>query len=223
MVIALAGRRVDAPGAPPRFPAENVSMVAERLRNLFRSEHACAIVSSAACGADLLALREGRTLGLRRRVVLPFDRQSFRSSSVTDRPGDWGPLYDSIVDEAAAAQDLVTLPGTPGDEAAYSVATTGILDEAKALARATGQNLCAVAIWEGQTRGSGDLTDTFAQAARDQGLRVLEVLTLRTCFVVQGFGEKTDLSTGRVLNLDASYRCDQGGGRGGGPALRPRR
>jgi tetratricopeptide (TPR) repeat protein len=27
----------------------------------------------------------------------------------------------------------------------------------------------------------------------------------RTCFVVQGFGEKTDLGTGRVLNLDASY------------------
>ena len=28
----------------------------------------------------------------------------------------------------------------------------------------------------------------------------------KTCFVVQGFGEKTDLSTGRKLNLDASYQ-----------------
>ena len=27
----------------------------------------------------------------------------------------------------------------------------------------------------------------------------------KTCFVVQGFGEKTDLATGRALNLDASY------------------
>lgn len=27
----------------------------------------------------------------------------------------------------------------------------------------------------------------------------------KTCFVVQGFGEKTDLTTGRTLNLDASY------------------
>src|SRR5262245_26382011 len=27
-----------------------------------------------------------------------------------------------------------------------------------------------------------------------------------TCFVVQGFGEKTDLATGRRLNLDASYQ-----------------
>jgi tetratricopeptide (TPR) repeat protein len=29
--------------------------------------------------------------------------------------------------------------------------------------------------------------------------------TQKTCFVIQGFGEKTDLATGRALNLDASY------------------
>lgn len=28
----------------------------------------------------------------------------------------------------------------------------------------------------------------------------------KTCFVIMGFGEKTDYSTGRVLNLDASYK-----------------
>jgi hypothetical protein len=28
---------------------------------------------------------------------------------------------------------------------------------------------------------------------------------MKTCFVVQGFGEKTDLATGRTLDLDASY------------------
>ena len=27
----------------------------------------------------------------------------------------------------------------------------------------------------------------------------------KVCFVIQGFGEKTDFETGRVLNLDASY------------------
>jgi Tetratricopeptide Repeats-Sensor len=204
MVIALAGRRVDAAGAPARFPAENVTMVAGRLRKLFRTEGASIVVASAACGADLVALREARALGLRRRVVLPFDRQAFRSSSVTDRPGDWGSLFDSLVDEAAAANDLVTLQGQATD-AAYAAANTAVLQEAQALGRATGQEVCAVMVWNGQSRGGEDLTDTFAQAAREQGLRVIEVLTLRTCFVVQGFGEKTDLSTGRVLNLDASY------------------
>ncbi len=28
----------------------------------------------------------------------------------------------------------------------------------------------------------------------------------RTCFVVMGFGKKTDFETGRVLDLDASYQ-----------------
>jgi hypothetical protein len=32
----------------------------------------------------------------------------------------------------------------------------------------------------------------------------------KTCFVVQGFGEKTDLTNGRKLNLDASYQVIKG-------------
>jgi hypothetical protein len=28
----------------------------------------------------------------------------------------------------------------------------------------------------------------------------------KTCFVVQGFGKKTDFTDGRKLNLDASYQ-----------------
>lgn len=31
------------------------------------------------------------------------------------------------------------------------------------------------------------------------------VTTVKHCFVIQGYGQKTDYSTGRVLNLDASY------------------
>src|ERR671936_863361 len=100
MIIALAGRRIDAASASPaRFPGENIGMVAEALQRLFRTEGATAVVSSAACGADLIALREAGALKLRRRVVLPFAAASFRGSSVTDRPGEWGPLFDAIVQE----------------------------------------------------------------------------------------------------------------------------
>src|SRR6185295_18726756 len=205
MVIALAGRRPDAPGAPPRFPPANIALVAERLRRLFRLEGATAVVSSAACGADLIALREAGTLKARLRVVLPFGRQEFRALSVTDRPGDWGDTFDRIIDEVSQAGALSMLSGRPNDDAAYAAANVAILDAAQALGRQTGQEVCAVVVWEGKSRGEGDLTEAFAQAARERGWRILEVLTLRTCFVVQGFGEKTDLSTGRVLDLDASY------------------
>jgi hypothetical protein len=147
-------------------------MVAERLRKVFRAKAASIVVSSAACGADLIGLREARALALRRRIVLPFDRQAFRSSSMTDRPGDWGLLFDTVVDEAAVANDLVTLRGNAADDAAYAAANVTILQEAQAIAGATGQEARAVMVWNGQVRGSGDLTDAFAQAARDQGLLV---------------------------------------------------
>ena len=205
MILAVAGRRIDAAGAAARFPPENTQMVGDSLRRLFTTERVKAVVTSAACGVDLLALREAGALGLGRHVVLPFDRAAFRASSVVDRPGDWGPLYDTTMDQVAAAGSVTVLGGTAGDEGAYARANEAILEKAAAVARATNDDVCALLAWDGTSRGDGDVTEAFGNAARSRGWRVLEVLTLRTCFVIQGFGEKTDLSTGRVLNLDASY------------------
>src|SRR5262245_66089037 len=71
MIIALAGRRIDAPDAPtPRFPSENVRLVQSRLADLFAREGATALVSSGACGADLVALEVAGARGMQRRVVL---------------------------------------------------------------------------------------------------------------------------------------------------------
>ena len=205
MIIAVAGRRIDAAGAVARFPPENMQMVGDSLRRLFTKEGAKAIVTSAACGADLLALREAGALGLGRHVVLPFDRAAFRASSVVDRPGDWGTLFDTTMKEVEASGSVKILDGTTGDDSAYARANEAILETAAAVARTTNDEVCALVVWDGASRGDGDLTEAFGTAARSRGWRVLEILTLRTCFVIQGFGEKTDLSTGRVLNLDASY------------------
>jgi len=179
MIIALAGRRIDAAHAEsPRFPERSLGKVAEDLQHLFRSEGASALVCSAACGADLVALREAGLLGLRRRIILPFDAASFRQSSVVDRPGDWGPLFDTVVTELSAA-DLVVLDYPPGDDASYAAANTAILDEAEALGRLAGEPVCAVTVWEGRSRGEGDLTQAFGDAARARGLRVVDVLTMK--------------------------------------------
>ncbi len=44
------------------------------------------------------------------------------------------------------------------------------------------------------------------------------------CFVVMGFGKKTDYESGRTLDLDATYRIDhQAGSDERGLALHPRR
>src|SRR5258705_3908251 len=110
MVCALAGRRIDAPNAPtPRFPLANIDNVRARIRATLAETGATALISSAANGADLIALEEAGALAVRRRIVLPFERARFRQTSVVDCPGDWGGLFDRILDEVGERGDLITI------------------------------------------------------------------------------------------------------------------
>jgi hypothetical protein len=178
VIVAFAGRRVDAAGAvPARFPPGNADPVAERVRRVLVDERATAVVSSGACGADLIAQQVAGALRLRRRIVLPFDRARFRKTSVIDRGGDWGAVYDRLLGELDVSGDVVELSAGEGD-AAYAATNTAILDEATALGRASSSPVLAVIIWDGASRGSSDLTAAFADAARQRGLRVAEVRTL---------------------------------------------
>jgi hypothetical protein len=186
VVIALAGRRVDPPDAdPPRFPLANLPLVRERLRGLFAQRQASALVCSAACGADLLALEVAVGGGMHRRIVLPFEPGKFRETSVTDRPGEWGALYDSIVGTARQAGDLVVLENAGEGGAAYAAANERILEEAVSLTPTSlpdhgmwGSEALAVIVWEGASRGADDATHQFADLARKRGLEVEEVRTL---------------------------------------------
>jgi hypothetical protein len=176
-VIALAGRRTDAPDAANvRFPPANVDIVKERIRRHLERLTARTLVCSAACGADLVALDAAGELGLRRRVVLPFAEGRFRETSVIDRGAEWGALFDRVLAELLAKNDVVTLESVADDAAAYVAANTRILDEAQSAA-ATAEDVVAVLVWEGESRGEDDLTEAFGREARLRGLPVVHVLT----------------------------------------------
>jgi len=181
-VVALAGRRIDAEGThPPRFPLANVPIVRRRLAELLVSENATAIVCSAACGADLVALEEAERLGLRRRIVLPFQPERFRETSVTDRPGDWGLVFDRLIATAGAANDLVVLDAADSsNDAAYAAANEAIIREAASLAQAdeTPRRRLAVVVWEGEARGANDATEAFRDLASKAGFEQQPVITL---------------------------------------------
>jgi hypothetical protein len=197
-VIALAGRRIDSAGAcPARFPLSQVGATRVKLAHLFVAENAAALVCSAACGADLLALEEAHRLGLRCRIVLPFAAAIFRMTSVTDRPGDWAELYDSLIEESQRAGDLVVLNEAvgegravpdPGDDHAYRAATARIIFEAQAISCPGGDDAertlqsqlrrVAAVVWEeGAPRGAGDLTEYFCQLARAAGFDERMIIT----------------------------------------------
>jgi hypothetical protein len=134
------------------------------------------LVSSAACGADLLALAVASEMGLRRRVVLPFNRDKFRSSSVIDRPGAWGPLYDAVLNDVQAAGDMVIAPTAPEDKA-YLETNHIIIEQALSLGEALKQHCVAIRVWEGKTRGEGDPTEEFGEYAREKGIDLFDILT----------------------------------------------
>jgi hypothetical protein len=176
--VALSGRRIDAPGAKAAFPLHRRDAVAAALRTQLADASARLLVCSAACGADLLALDAAGALGIRRRIVLPFARAVFRRRSVTDRPGDWGPLFDRICDEVERDGDLVVLDKDPDEEACYLETAHAILSEAEALMGETGcRERLALIVWEGPRRDGADVTRDFLEEARRRGWAVAEVGT----------------------------------------------
>ena len=182
-VVALAGRRIDLPDAQvPRFPLGNVQEVGRRIYKALCEMHAVALVCSAACGADLVALEQAKQLGLRRRVVLPFAPERFRETSVVDRPGNWGSLYDQQIAATAAAGDLLVLDIATGGDAAYAAANETIVREAQALARTAhpdrAHRLIAILVWEGAPRPGSDATARFRDLARRAGFEEQSISTL---------------------------------------------
>jgi len=176
-VLALAGRRIDAEGADPaRFPLSQVEAVRRRLNSLMVEQQIGAVVCSAACGADLVALEEAGKLGLRRRVVLPFAKARFRETSVVDRPGDWGEVYDRVIADVEARGDLIELPPRAGDENdGYRAANEAIIREAETIA-GPGERIAAI-VWEGSSRSRSDATEDFRVLAEEAGFSPCVILT----------------------------------------------
>ena len=183
MIVALAGRRTDEVNSDvARFPLQNVEAVRERLRTLFVDRRASVLVASGACGADIVAHEVARTLGMLRILVLPFPPMLFRELSVTDRPGEWGPAFDTLVADARLSGDsqlIVEASSNESPNAAFARANELIIDRALSLAaRTAGENVLAVVVWEGAIRGKDDLSAAFEAYAQRRRVETISVSTL---------------------------------------------
>jgi len=183
-VVALGGRRIDAePTSTARFPFDQVDRVGMEIADRLRRTQAVALVCSAACGADLIALETAQQMGLPTRIVLPFSATRFRETSVVDRPHPefWGSMFDRATSAARAHGDLIELDAVEADDA-YSMANGVIIREARKLAGVKNQErslrLIALVVWEGASRGPDDNTNKFVQLAQESGFRIEQVLTL---------------------------------------------
>lgn len=191
MIIALAGRRIDAKDAnPSQFPPRNRQKVKETIKALFKKRKAKGLVCSAACGADLLALEAAAELNLNYRIVLPSEPQEFREKSVTDRGGDWGETFDKIYERAEKRGEVIQFVPTAENDEIYIETNDRILDEALLLAEefshktaedfseeSIENQILVVIVWEGKSRGDDDITSNFAESGRARGFEVAQVST----------------------------------------------
>ena len=154
--------------------------VEDAIAGRLRVDGVAVLVCAAACGADLLALSAAASLGIRRRIVLPFAVDVFRERSVVDRPGPppWGEMYDRFVMEARASGDLRLLALDAGAGDAFETANEAILDEALAVASDRGEPAEAIVVWDASARTAHDYTEHFAQQAERRGMPVKSVSIL---------------------------------------------
>lgn len=176
MIVALAGRRVDAAdAAQARFPADRAAAVEGRIEAALRDAGASTLVCAAACGADLIALEVARRKGIDVWIVLPYAVAAFRRSSVVDRGEDWGDAFDAAIAEARRQGRLRLLGLRSGDERAFFATNAAIVDTALSLGAADPAAVLAIAVWDGPLTGRTDYTADFVEAARRRGVRVESV------------------------------------------------
>lgn len=174
LVVVSAGRRVDAPDATtPRFPAANVDTVRQKILDFFNKASPSALVSSAACGADLLALDVAGQKHLKRYVLLGAEPAVFRRESVADRPGNWGAMFDQVMKSAK-----VEVFKLPAGQEGYLQTNLDLLNRAEALAKKSGTAVEALVIWDEQSRGADDVTAHFLDQAKFRNIPTTEVSTL---------------------------------------------
>jgi len=173
-VLALAGRRTDA----ARFPPQNESRVREALMDVFSREAVQLLVSSAARGADILAIEVAHALGIPNLIILPFEKEKFRRTSVTDGTqaeqgvANWGRRFDSVMREAEERGQVIVIAADPS-MSPYRAATHEIVREAKKRAAEQHARFLAIAVWDGESRGKDDHTAGFLDLARNEGATIL--------------------------------------------------
>ena len=179
MIIVVAGRRTDAYDAKDkRFPLENTKHVKDEIKKLFKSTLARTIISSGACGADLIAMQVAQESNLEKIMILPFDENNFRKISVTDRPGDWHLIYDPLIEKLKGTEGLVVLNYSVADPLAFEKTNMVILDKAFELSGKTSQPVMALIVWDGIAKNANDTTLHFKNEALKRGFLVNEIKTI---------------------------------------------
>ena len=175
VLIVHAGNRIDAPDRQvPRFPASQVTAVAQRVGRLFDVMKPAGVVSAPAAGADLIVLDEARKRSIPLHVFLPINDDEFVRESVADHDAEWRDMYEAVIEHARDDPACSICRIDAGAQADwYLQAQQGLLTHAAEMA--AGDLIVALTVRPPAGEIPHSATDEFADRAGRSGLIVLTV------------------------------------------------
>jgi len=176
-VVVFAGHMIDTAERrttkPERFPARFEPPVASAIRGVLRGLKPSFGYSSAACGSDILFLEAMRDMGLPARVVLPFSKDEFCTTSIKVAAADWEPRYRALLEWAGEARvHQVSEHPLILTSASYDYANMVLQGMAAIHADRLDADLVGVAVWDGAPGDGPGGTASIVARWLDAGLPV---------------------------------------------------
>jgi hypothetical protein len=217
MIIVYGGCQADEPGrVTPRLPSDAADEVFGRIRGLLQSLAPTCVVGALASGADILFARAALEEGIPLKVLLPFDAETFRKSSVEPAGQPWIGDYDRIITTTGkykgTDKDRVTVADgrlEPADADVYHKHNSALLDHAAALARPGGERVWLLSVRPKPDPLSPTVTDDLMSRANERGMLALDVDPLppsrRSAFIVMPYGKKKDPRVNRFVECNPAF------------------
>lgn len=100
VIAAFSGHMIDrADRGQPRFPKEIVPSIKEKMQEIIAEEGIQIGYCSAACGADLLFIESMLERGGEVNVVLPFNAEDFKKTSVEFAGPEWVERFNTLLEK----------------------------------------------------------------------------------------------------------------------------
>jgi hypothetical protein len=143
LAVVFTGHMTDLPGRnSPRFPEKMARSVSDeigwKLLELYNEHESMFLISSAARGADIIAIEHAHQLGVKNHIVIPFSAEDFVETSVIGtHMGGWKRRFNKVLNSTGLeGYDYIdALYGDSEKPESYEVCNIKMWELAKTISR----------------------------------------------------------------------------------------
>jgi len=114
----------------------------------------------------LLAIEQAVECAIPVQVILPFALPLFKATSVVDRPGNWGELFDELITRPSDRVEVVTLNESGPSREAFNRTIEIMIRRAS---MPFSHERVVTLVWDGDDGGEGDATAEMGRMAAAAG------------------------------------------------------